>query len=50
MLALFQKGELILVVTDAVAHRPAMEKGRRQIEGLERRVQDAHAVDLATRA
>lgn len=44
MLALFQKGEPILVVTDAVAHRPAMEKGRRQIEGLERRVQDAYAV------
>lgn len=44
MLALFQKGEPVPVVTDPVAHRPALKKGRRQIEGLERRVQDAHAI------
>lgn len=44
MLARFQKGEPVLVAKDAVAHRAALKKGRRQIEGLERRVQDAYAV------
>lgn len=43
-LAKFKKGEPILIVAEPVAHRPALQKGRRQIEGLERRVQDAHAV------
>lgn len=43
-LARFQKGEPIFINANAVAHRPALKKGRRQIEGIERRVKDAHAV------
>lgn len=43
-LAQFQNGDPVLIVVDRVDQREALKKGRRQIEGLERRVQDAHAI------
>lgn len=43
-LAQFQKGEPVLIVVDRVDLREALKRGRREKKNLERRVQDAHAV------
>lgn len=43
-LAQFQKGEPVLIVVDRVDQREPLKKGRRAKKDLERRVQDAHAV------
>lgn len=43
-LAQFRKGDPVLIAMDRVDQREALKKGRRQIEGLERRVQKAHAI------
>lgn len=43
-LAQFQNGEPVLIVVDRVDQREALKKGRRAKQGVERRVQDAHAV------
>lgn len=43
-LAQFRKGEPVLIVVDRVDQREPLKKGRRAKKDLERRVQDAHAV------
>ncbi|RYH64516.1 MAG: hypothetical protein EON54_06335 [Alcaligenaceae bacterium] len=43
-LAQFQKGIPVLLMADRVEHRDALRKGRREKKGIERRVQDAHAI------